>query len=102
MGVFLRSVTTLRACVWARHEATVAVRGDEASLKHRLDGLLVLLVGLLSSLDLLEFEVEAVDGLELVLDGLLLGEGGGLLVLDFLLGPSSNTCGLHPTHDKRG
>ena len=102
MGVFLRSVTTLRACVWARHEATVAVRGDEASLKHRLDGFLVLLVGLLSSLDLLEFEMEAIDGLELVLDGLLLGERGGLLVQDLLLRPSPLARDLHPRFEKMG
>ena len=88
--------------VGTRNVATVTVRGDEASLKHGLDGLLVLLVGLLSSLDLLKLNMEAIDGLELVLDGLLLGERCGLLVLNFLLGTSSNTCGLHPTDDKRG
>ena len=88
--------------VGTRNVATVTVRGDEASLKHGLDGLLVLLVGLLSSLDLLELDMEAIDGLELVLDSLLLGEGSSLLVDDFLLRSPSHRCGLHPTHDKMG
>ena len=88
------------ADVRARHVATVPIRRDEASLKHRLDGLLVLLVGLLSSLDLLELDVEAVDGLQLVLDGLLLGEGSGLLVLDFLFSTSPLARDLHPRVEK--
>ena len=84
------------ANVWARHVATVPIRRDKASLKHRLDGLFVLLVGLLGGGDLLELDVEAVDGLELVLDGLLLGERGGLLVQDLLLRPSPLARDLHP------
>ena len=98
----MNSLDALGADVRARHVATVPVRRDEASLEHRLDGLLVLLVGLLSSLDLLELDVEAVDGLELVLDGLLLGERGGLLVLDLLLRPSPLARDLHPKVEKRG
>ena len=98
----MNSLDALGADVRARHVATVAVRRDEASLEHRLDGLLVLLVGLLSSLDLLELDVEAVDGLELVLDGLLLGERGGLLVLDLLLRPSPLARDLHPRVEMMG
>ena len=59
--------------VGTRHVSTVTVRGDEASLKHGLDGLLVLLVGLLSSLDLLKLDMETIDSFELVLNCLLLG-----------------------------
>ena len=96
----MKSLNALGANVWSRHVATVPIRRDEASLKHRLDGLLVLLVGLLSSLDLLELDVESVDGLQLVLDGLLLGEGSGLLVLDFLLSTSPLARDLHPRVEK--
>ena len=98
----MKSLNALGANVWSRHVATVPIRRDESSLKHRLDGLLVLLVGLLSSLDLLELDVEAVDGLQLVLDGLLLGEGSGLLVLDFLLSTSPLARDLHPRVEMMG
>ena len=98
----MNSLDALSANVWSRHVATVPIRRDEASLEHRLDGLLVLRVGLLSSLDLLELDMEAVDGLELVLDGILLGERGGLLVQDLLLRPSPLARDLHPRFEKMG
>lgn len=51
---------------------------------------------LLLSLDDSELLLEAVDRLEFILDGLLLGEGGSLSIKDLLLGPSSGGGSLHP------
>ena len=51
---------------------------------------------LLLSLDDSELLLEAVDRLEFILDGLLLGESGSLSIEDLLLGPSSGGGSLHP------
>ena len=92
---FLLSLLDLRSRIWSWHVATVSIRGNKASIKHRLDGLFVLLVGLLSSLDFLELDMETIDSLKLVLNCLLFGKRGGLLIFDFLLGSSSYRSHLH-------
>ena len=51
---------------------------------------------LLLSLDDSELLLEAVDRLEFILDGLLLGESGSLSIKDLLLGPSPGGGSLHP------
>ena len=76
--------------------ATVLTDHEEASSEHLVDGVLSL-----DGLSLLgrnngQLLLEAFDGLELVLDGLLLGKGGSLGLEDLLLGASSGRGGLHP------
>ena len=80
----------------SRSVVTILINHEEASVEHLGDGVLSL-----DSLSLLGCEqshlfLEAVDGLELVLDGLLLGKGGSLSIDDLLLGPSSGGGCFHP------
>ena len=80
----------------SRSVVTVLINHDEPSVEHRGNGVLSL-----DSLSLLGCEqshlfLEAVDGLELVLDGLLLGKGSSLSIDDLLLGPSSGGGCFHP------
>ena len=54
------------------------------------------------SLKLGVFLLEPSDKGQLLLDGLLLGKRGGLLVQDLLLGPSPHRSGLHAIGKKIG
>ena len=76
--------------------ATVLTDHEEASAEHLVDGVLSLDGLSLLGREQLHLLLEAVDGLELVLDGLLLGKGGSLGLEDLLLGPSSGGGGLYP------
>ena len=76
--------------------ATVLTDHEEASTEHLGDGVLSLDSLSLLGREQLQLLLEAVDGRELVLDGLLLGKGGSLGLDDLLLGPSSLGGGLHP------
>ena len=69
---------------------------EEASIKHLVDDPSCFIVILLLSLDDSELLLEAVDRLEFILDGLLLGESGSLSIKDLLLGPSPGGGSLHP------
>ena len=73
----------------ARDVGAVLVHADEAALHHALKRLLGLHASLLLLLELGVLLNDAFQGLELVLDGLRLGDGGELLLLDLLLGPSA-------------
>ena len=76
--------------------ATVLTDHEEASAEHLVDGILSLDGLSLLGRDNGQLLLESFDGLELVLDGLLLGKGGSLGLKDLLLGPSSLGGGFHP------
>ena len=82
--------------IGSRGVVAVLINHEEPSLEHLVDGVLGLDSLSLLGREQLHLLLEAVDGLELVLDGLLLGKGGSLGLEDLLLGPSSLGGGLHP------
>ena len=86
----------------SRGVVAVLINHEEPSLKHLVDGVLGLDSLSLLGREQLHLLLEAVDGLELVLDGLLLGKGSSLRLDDLLLGPSSGGGGFHPILELRG
>ena len=82
-------------CVWARAVSTLLIDHDEARLEHVGDGILGLLASLLFRLELDLLLLEFINELELLLNGLGLGQGSGLLLQDLLLGASALGCDLH-------
>ena len=82
--------------IGSRGVVAVLINHEEPSLEHLVDGVLGLDSLSLLGREQLHLLLEAVDGLELVLDGLLLGKGGSLGLEDLLLGASSGRGGLHP------
>ena len=80
----------------------VLVHLEEPSLEHLVDGVLGLDGLSLLGREQLHLLLEAVDGLELVLDGLLLGKSSSLGLEDLLLGPSPGRGGFHPILELRG
>ena len=84
-----------RLCVWARAVSTLLIDHDEARLEHVGDGILGLLASLLFRLELDLLLLEFINELELLLNGLGLGQGSGLLFQDLLLGASALGCDFH-------
>ena len=85
----------LPASVGPGEVLTVLILNKESSFKHLSKNLLGVLIGLLLGLDVVELLLESVNEPELLLEGLCLGLGGGLVILDLLLGPSPLAGHLH-------
>ena len=92
----------MRTSVWARAPVAVVIPLDVARLEHLGEDSFGLAILLRESLQLSVFLLEPSDKGQLLLDGLLLGEQGGLVVLDFLFGPSTLATDLHPISKKKG
>ena len=69
---------------------------DEASVKHVVDSISISLQCHLLLLELLHLLLEVGECLDLLLDVMLLSEGGSLVLSDLLLGPSPLRVDLHP------
>ena len=103
MGLFCGSFVT-SLCLRARTSLppAVSVPLHEASLEHVGEHPLRLRRRHLLGPDFSEVLLEALNGLKLVLDGLLLSQRGCLGINLLLSGLTSNTCHLHPIEQKMG